>query len=122
MCTSEKLSFKISRGCMPPDPPSILAPSPLDIRDLKQPRRERQSTKTADEFLTFRFPFSCLYNSCVSSSFCLKVCDYENLEALFLKQYSNVHVLYKTPESRFSRCVSKDDGGKVARWLHSHVK
>ena len=43
------------------------------------------STKTAAEFLTFRFPFSCLYNSCVSFSLCLKVCEYENLEALFLK-------------------------------------
>ena len=33
-----------------------------------------------------------------------------------------IHVLYKTPELRFSRSVSKDDGEKVARWLHSHVK
>ena len=33
-----------------------------------------------------------------------------------------VHVLYKTRELRFSRSVSKDDGGKVARWLHSHVQ
>ena len=41
--------------------------------------------KAAVEFLTFRFPFSCLYKSCVSFSFCLKVCEYENLEALFLK-------------------------------------
>ena len=61
--------------------------------------------------------------------FCLKVCEYEKLEALFLKlhedwtdSYLNVHVLYKTPELRFSRSVSKYDGGKVARWLHSHVK
>ena len=30
MCTLEKLNFKISRGSMPPDPPSILAPSALD--------------------------------------------------------------------------------------------
>ena len=37
--------------------------------------------------------------------------------------YNNVvHVLYKTQEMRFSRSVSKDDGGKVARCLHSHVK
>ena len=28
----------------------------------------------------------------------------------------------KTRELRFSRSVSKDDGGKVARWLHSYVK
>ena len=90
---------------------------------------KRTSTKTAAEFLTFRFPFSCLYYSCVSFAFCLKVCEYENLEALFLKlqedcndSYSNVHVLYKTRELRFSRSVSKDDGGKVARWLHSHVQ
>ena len=61
--------------------------------------------------------------------FCLKVCEYEKLEALFLKlheywndSYSNVHILYKTPELRLSRSVSKDDGGKVASWLHSHVK
>ena len=33
-----------------------------------------------------------------------------------------VHVLYKTRELRFSRSVSKDDGGKVAMWLHSHVQ
>ena len=31
MCTLEKLNFKISRGSMPPDPPSIHAPSALDI-------------------------------------------------------------------------------------------
>ena len=29
MCTLEKLNFKISRGSMPPDPPSLLAPSAL---------------------------------------------------------------------------------------------
>ena len=52
----------------------------------------------------------------------LKVCEYENLEALFLKLhenrndlYSYVYVLYKTRELRFSRSVSKDDGGKVTR-------
>ena len=52
----------------------------------------------------------------------LKVCEYENLEVLFLKlhedwneSYSNIHVLNKTPELRFSHSVSKDDGGKVAR-------
>ena len=80
--------------------------------------------RTAAEFLTFRFPFSCLYNSCVSFSFCLV---YENV--LFLKLHgdrndssSNVHVFCKTQELRFSRTFSKDDGGKVARWLHSHVK
>ena len=75
------------------------------------------------------FPFSCLYNSRVSFSFCLKVCQYENLEALFLELhegwndlYSNVHVLYKTWDLRFSRSVSKDDGGKVTWWLHFHVQ
>ena len=54
---------------------------------------------------------------------------YENLEALLLNLhedgndlYSNVHVLLKTQELRFSRSFSKDDGGKVARWLHSHVQ
>ena len=57
------------------------------------------------------------------------MCEYENSEALFLKLheylndlYSNVHVLYKTRELRFSRFVSKDDGGKVARCLLSHVQ
>ena len=29
---------------------------------------------------------------------------------------------YKTPDLSFSRSVSKDDGRKVTRWLHSHVK
>ena len=29
---------------------------------------------------------------------------------------------FSTQEMRFSRSVSKDDGGKVARCLHSHVK
>ena len=64
--------------------------------------------------LTFRFPFSCLYNSCVSFLFCLKVRRYEKLESLFLKlhedwndSYSNVHVLYKAPQLRFSCSVSK---------------
>ena len=83
----------------------------------------------AAEFLTFHFSFSYLYNSRVSFLFCLKVCGYEKSEALFLKlhedwndAYSIVHVLYKTPELRFSHSVSKDDGGKVARCLHSHVK
>ena len=57
------------------------------------------------------------------------MCEYKNLEALFLKMhedlndfYSNVHVLYKTRELRFSRSVSKDNSRKVARWLHSHVQ
>ena len=31
MCTLEKLNCKISRGSMPPDPPSLLAPSALDF-------------------------------------------------------------------------------------------
>ena len=51
------------------------------------------------------------------------MCEYENLEDLFSKLhedgndlYSNIHVLYKTQELRFSRSVSRDDGGKVARW------
>ena len=30
MCILEKLNFKISRGSMPPDPPSVLAPLVLD--------------------------------------------------------------------------------------------
>ena len=30
MCILEKLNFKISRGSMPPDPPNVIAPSPLD--------------------------------------------------------------------------------------------
>ena len=43
--------------------------------------------------------------------------------SILLKYYNNaVHVLYKTQEMRFSRSVSKDDGGKEARCLHSHVK
>ena len=66
-------------------------------------------------------------NSCISFLFCLKVCEYEKLEALFLKRhedsndcrYPNGHVLDKTPELRFfigfARSVSKDDGGKVTR-------
>ena len=65
----------------------------------------------------------------MSVSFCMKACEYENLEALFSKLhedwndlYSNFHVLYKTRELRFSRSVSKDDGGKVARRLHSHMQ
>ena len=30
MCVLEKLNFKISRGSMPPEPPSVLAPLALD--------------------------------------------------------------------------------------------
>ena len=30
MCVLEKLNFKISRGSMPPDPPSVFAPPVLD--------------------------------------------------------------------------------------------
>ena len=30
MCVLEKLNFKISRGSMPPDTPSVLTPSVLD--------------------------------------------------------------------------------------------
>ena len=48
------------------------------------------------------------------------MCEDEKLKALFLKlhqdgndSYSNVHEFYKTQELRFSRSVSKDDGGKV---------
>ena len=44
-----------------------------DNRELKQLGRELQRRR-----LLIRFPFSCLYNSCVSFSFCLKVCEYEN--------------------------------------------
>ena len=94
-------------------------------RDLKQLGRENVDEEGC---WNFNFPFSCLHNSCDSLLFCLKACEYEKLEALFLKlhedwndSYSNVQVLYKTPELRFSRSVSKG-GGKVARWLHSHVK
>ena len=65
----------------------IAAPLPQS-RDIKAVRTGT-STKTAAEFLTFRFPISCLYNLCVSSSFCLKVCEYENLEALFLKLHKD---------------------------------
>ena len=42
---------------------------------------------------------------------------------ILLKYYNKaVHVLYKTQEMWFSRSASKNDGGKVARCLHSHVK
>ena len=42
---------------------------------------------------------------------------------ILLKYYNNaVHVLFKTQEMWFSCSVSKDDGGKVARCLHSNVK
>ena len=42
---------------------------------------------------------------------------------ILLKYYNNaVNVLYKTQEMTFSRSVSKDDGGKLARCLHSDVK
>ena len=42
---------------------------------------------------------------------------------VLFKYYNNdVHVLYKTQEIMFSGSVSKDEGGKVARCLHSHVK
>ena len=30
MCVLEKLNFKISRGSVPPDPPSVLAPPVID--------------------------------------------------------------------------------------------
>ena len=45
--------------------------------------------KKAAEFLPFHFLFSCLYNLRVSFSFCLKVCEYENLEVLFLKLHED---------------------------------
>ena len=38
MCILEKLNFKISRGSMPPDPPSVLvppAPDPLSACQLR---------------------------------------------------------------------------------------
>ena len=57
-------------------------------RELKQLGRERQR-RLAAEFLAFRFPFSCLYSSCITFSFCLKVCEYENLEAMFLKLHED---------------------------------
>ena len=47
------------------------------------------STTVAAEFLTFRCLFSSLYNSYVSFSFFLKVCEYENLETLFLKLHED---------------------------------
>ena len=36
-------------------------------------------------------------------------------------QYVFVHVLWKIAKLNFSR-TSKEDDGKVACWLHSHVK
>ena len=68
-------------------PPLVLRRVPRVVRELKQ--LGRTSTKTANEVLIFRFPFSCMHNSCVSFSFCLKVCGYENLEALFLKLHED---------------------------------
>ena len=59
--------------------------------DLERAARTGTSTKTAPEFLTIRFPFSCLYNSCVSFWFCLKVC----IE--IIQSYSNIHVHYIQP-------------------------
>ena len=47
------------------------------------------STKAAAEFLTFHFPFSCLYISCVTFLFFPKVRGYEKLKALFLKQHKD---------------------------------
>ena len=81
------------------------------------------------KFSTSVFPFLICIAHAFSFLFNLKVREHEKLEALFLKLhedwndlYSNVHVLHKTPKLRFSRSVSKDDGRKVARWLHSNAK
>ena len=52
-------------------------------------------------------------------SFIFKAARFEMIPTLTA---SNIYVLFKAPELSFSRSVSKDDGGKVARWLHSHVK
>ena len=43
----------------------------------------------------------------VSFLFCLKVCEYEKLEALFLKLYEDWNEIYKTQELRFTHSVSK---------------
>ena len=59
------------------------------IRELLKAARTGTSTKTAAEILAFHFPFSCFYNLCVSFSFCLRVCEYENLEALLLKLHED---------------------------------
>ena len=58
-------------------------------RDLKLAVWAGMSTKTAAEFFTFSFPFFCLYNSCLLLLFGLKVCEYEKLEALFLKLHKD---------------------------------
>ena len=64
MCTLEKLNFKISRGSMPPDPTSLLAPSAFDTRDLTQLGRERRRRR----LLKFELPvFTFLV--CIAHSF-----------------------------------------------------
>ena len=75
----------------------------LNISDKKKQKKWTQH-RTAAEFLTFRFSFSCITHA-FFFSFCLGVCEYEKLEALFLKlhedlndSFSNVHVPYKTAE------------------------
>ena len=59
----------------------------FNSRDLKQLGWERQRRRLLNFQLSI-FP-SCLYNSCVSFLFCLKVCEYEKLEALFLKVHED---------------------------------
>ena len=86
------------------------------IGDLLKAARTGTSVKMAAEFLTFRFPFSYLYNSCISFLFCLKVCEYEELEAFFSELHDDWNDLYSNvpiPKLKFSHLFLKTT---VEKW------
>ena len=61
----------------------------LVSRDFKQLGRERQRRRLLIFFLLSVFRFLVCITRTVSFSFCLKMCEYENLEALFLKLHKD---------------------------------
>ena len=79
--------------------------------------------------LTSRFPFFCLYNS-VFISFYVKVCGHEKLLTLILKPHETwndsftlLFMFSRRPQNWALHVLFfKEDDGKIASWLRSHVK
>ena len=97
-------------------------------RDLTQLGRERRRRRLL-KFELPVFPFLICIAHSFLLKFCLKLCEHRKLETLILKLHGDwndscfvVHVLWELQNWAFQVLFTKEDEGKVARWLHSHVK
>ena len=87
----------------------------------------QSSTKSAAEIPISHLLFSSLYISFVSFFLHERLWMWKTGDSTFnpheegKDSHSSARVLYKTPNWRCNILFSKDDEGKVANWLHSHV-